>query len=163
MDTMSSSRPPASMSTSSDDLPATLPWEAIGPHRYSIASDVIFLRTEGAIDEEQMALLMSLLMDQAKETGTVLLLIDASRGLTLTAGARRYYGEWGRAHGFQPGSTAVIGAGAATRTILTLITHGIGMFLRQVPPLRFFKRRSEALSWLHSERARWRSVLATPT
>lgn len=161
MSSSNPSGPPGSVS--SDELSAALPWEALGRHRYSVTGDVLFLCTSGPLEEGEIASLLTLLHTQVTAAGAALLLIDASGGLTMTAAARRYYAEWGRAHGFQPGSTAVLGASAATRAILTLITNGIGMILRQVPPIRFFKRRSEALAWLHSERARWRSVLATPT
>lgn len=155
---MSPSRPPEA--STSGEYAASLQWEPLGRHRYSLIDDLLILCTEGVIEEEDMARLLPLLAQQVKKFGAALLLIDASHGLSLSADARRRYAEYGRQNGFQPGSTAVLGASTTARTIITLITNGIGMFLRQVPPVRFCKRRSEAMTWLHSERARWRSVLA---
>lgn len=155
---MSASRPPETVA-SSDNL-ADLTWETLGPHRYAISDDTMFLRTQGDIDDAAMTHLLSLLFELRIQFGAVLLLIDTSLGFGITVSARRAYAEWGRTHGFQPGSTAVVGASAATRAILTLITNAMRLVLSQPLPVRFFKSRSEALLWLHSERDHWRSTLA---
>ena len=100
---MSNSIPPGG--DPSDETPE-LPWEALGKHRFYRAGDIYYLNTYGELDAAEIRGLLDGMLDQIRDYGAVLLLIDARGGFAMSSEARKVYAEWARQKGFQPGSSA---------------------------------------------------------
>ena len=95
-------------------------WTALGPHRYRVTGDILWLETYGELSQpliEEYIRLFRDLLSKHKELG---ILADMSGGLSFSPNARKFAAPALNALNYQP-PIAVIGASLPLRTLMTPI------------------------------------------
>lgn len=143
---------PAAAPLSAQVKPAALLWTPLGKHRYSVDGDLLLIELCGGeftmTDAEQ---LMQLVEAQQKRYGYYLLLVDLSRGMQLVPTVRRRIADWAAGY-HSTCATACIGAGTATRALMTLAIQAARLFGRGSLPMEFFSDLESGRRWLLGKR-----------
>lgn len=132
-------------------------WVHIGPHRYRVVDELVYLETAGAFVAEHAETFLSLLRRLDAEQQDLGLFIDLHGGLQLPPESRRILAaQTDRTRAPLP--TLVVGANPALRALVTLILNGIRLLIRVDVPIRFCKDKEldAAMIWLR-EKVRARS------
>jgi hypothetical protein len=141
-------------------------WHAIGSHRYQVVAGIFRLETAGEFTAEQTHILIDALLFWQQREDECGALLDVSGGVGVPAETRRVMAQRS-GEGVLPLPMAVVGAGLATRAVLTLMVNAIRLVLKKDVPLAFCKDDNEAIQWLQpkiTERAaRLRALRASAT
>lgn len=132
-------------------------WEVQGAHRYYVEGDALFWESHGEITLADLTAIFAILRRLSQTYGYSLSLYDASRGVTMGPAARRYSSEMSRDYSML-GSTAIVGAGVAMRTVMLLLHNAARLFGRRQPPLYYCSTQEEALNWLEGQRQSFNAV-----
>lgn len=131
---------------------AALCWAPLGEHRYCVDGDLLLIELGGGefrmTDAEQ---LMQIVQAQQDRHGYYLLLVDLSRGIRLLPIVRRRIADWAASYR-STCATACIGAGTATRALMTLAIHAARLFGRGAHLMEFFSDLDSGRSWLLGKR-----------
>ena len=118
--------------------------------RVIIEGDVVFSITESATSLETAKSVLAVCAQVLAKHKRLFMLTDVSNGFNVSAEVRRYQAEWGSKH--QITGSALFGAGAVTRGMVTLIHRAMALVGKTTFPLGFFATEAEARAWINDVR-----------
>lgn len=132
--------------------PAPPCWIALGEHRYTVDGDLVLIELCGSEYTMTEAIqLMAVVEAQQQQYGHYLLLVDLSRGIRISPLVRRRIADWAAKYR-SICATACIGAGPATRAIMTLAIHATRLLGRGAHLMAFFSEMESGRRWLLDQR-----------
>lgn len=127
----------------------------IGKQYARVDGDVIWLRSVGALELDELVQIFALGYGVGERYGYILFLGDARYASPPTAEARRYQLEQNKRRSF-PSHTAIYGASLVVRTMVTLTQRAMELLTGEPPPLSFVKDEAAARARLDTARANLR-------
>lgn len=115
------------------------PWRSIGNHQARVEDDLCFIVARGLITDEDAEAFLSILDAVHVERGRVIVIVDASHGLSVGPTARRRMAAESKAYGM-----VVFGAGVLVRSLITLINNALRLITGRNAPLLFCANEQEA-------------------
>ena len=135
-------------------------WERRGTHHHYCEGDVVFMEIHGELTVDDMRWMFELCDATEKVYGYVLRIIVTDSTVSVGPEARQLAGDRVRVR--PPyGTTAMVGASFAVRTIAFLLRNVARLASKQVSPLQFFASVEDAYKWVDKERQRLRSINPT--
>jgi hypothetical protein len=125
-----------------------------GPHSLQMEGDLVTLRFHGDVSLDDMKFIIAGLDGVIATRGQFGALADLRELRSMSPEARRYAGSWKQVTASY--GTAAFGASLPMRTLLSLLSRGMEIFMRSSHrgPLEFFKTEEEAMTWLLAQRER---------
>lgn len=114
-------------------------WRSIGNHQVRSEEDLFFVVARGLITDEDADALLGSLNAVHAERGRVIVIVDASHGLSVGPAARRRMAQESKAYGM-----VVFGAGALVRSLITLVNNALRLLTGRNAPLLFCANEQEA-------------------
>lgn len=116
----------------------------LGKHRVRVEGDVVVWETHGEITQEEAQDLCERQGSHCLPLGYSLMILDATHGIHMSAGARRLFAQWMKEHRL-PNCSVVIGSNFMIRGLGTLFSNAVRLLTSQQPGLHF--ARDEAEAW----------------
>jgi hypothetical protein len=108
------------------------PWRSIGNHQVRTEDDLFFVVARGLITDEDADALLGSLNAVHVERGRVIVIVDASHGVSVGPAARRRMAQESKAYGM-----VVFGAGVVVRSLIFLINNALRLITGRNAPLLF--------------------------
>lgn len=116
----------------------------LGKHRIRVEGDVVVWETHGEVTQEEAQEICERQGSHCIPLGYSLTVLDATDGVHMDAGARRYFAQWMKEHRL-PNCSVIIGANLMIRSFGTLFMNAIRLLTSQEPGIQFV--RNEADAW----------------
>jgi hypothetical protein len=129
--------------------------------RIVVEGDLVYSVTAGVTTLETAKSVLEVCAQVLVKHKRLYMLTDLSNGFNVSADVRRYQAEWGSQH--QITASALFGAGAVTRAMVTLIHGAMSLVGKTNFSLRFFATEPEARAWINELRAKLPPVSAAST
>lgn len=126
-------------------------WKTQGSHRYYCEADMVFFELHGVFSLADMQCLFALAQEVTKEYGYYLSVFDGREALSMSPEARRYVSELSR-RGNAKGTSLVIGATRAMRTVTLLLQNAARLFGKKLSPVAFCSTIEEVPLWAAAQR-----------
>lgn len=124
----------------------------IGPHALQIDGDLVTVHLVGEVSLDEMKGITAELEGVIAAHGRFGVLADVRELRSLSPAARRYAGSWKQV--MSSYGSAAFGASLPIRTIVSLLSHAMELFMKRTHRgrLDFFKTEEEARAWLLKQR-----------
>ena len=123
----------------------------IGTHHVVQIDDLVEVQFRGALTRDDAVVLHERLRQIFAERGSCYLLADLGGISTMTPDARRFMGEWNKAHRIS--GVALYGGNFAIRALATLTANAIRLLGSHQTEVVFPRDEAEARRWIATHRA----------
>jgi hypothetical protein len=128
-------------------------FSALGSHQYTIEGDTLVITLNGGeFTLAEIEQLLQLAESIQAQYGYYLMLVDVSRGISLSPSVRRRVAGWASAYSPKT-ATALIGASLAARAVLTLGAQAMRLLGKESFPSEYFSDQESGRAWLAVQRA----------
>lgn len=118
-------------------------FSALGKHRIRVEGDVVFWETHGEVTLEEAQDICERQGPHCIPLGYSLMILDATGGIHMSAGARRLFAHWMKEHRL-PNCSVIIGSNFMLRGLGTLFANAVRLLTSQEPGIHFVRNEAEA-------------------
>ncbi len=117
-----------------------------------VDGDTVFSVTAGTTSLETAKVVLGICADVLAKHNRLFMLTDVSKGFSVSSEVRRFQSEWAKAHVIT--GSALYGAGAVTRAMVTLIHGAMTLVGKNNFRIGFFATEAEARAWIDEIRSK---------